>query len=203
MPKSFNSLRGGGIGQRGARFWLQLIGITLAVLNGAALFLYFAPPGGSRAELAEENQQIHNEIRAAQRQSGRLKSVAEKVEVGSGESSGFESKYFLPRRIAYKTVISEIQRMAQESGVQARETVYAEEPIEGTSDLSLLNVTANYEGSYESLLRFLNSADHSPMLLMLDALAATPQQKGGQINTSIRFQAVIRDDGSVVSGVQQ
>lgn len=203
MPRSFSSLSGGGIGQRGLRFWLQLSGITLAVLNGVALFLYFAPPGGSRAELTEQSQQIRNEIMAARRQSGRLKSVAEKVEVGSGQSAGFESKYFLPRRTAYKAIISEIQRMAQDSGVQAREAVFAEEPIEGTSDLWLLNVTANYEGSYESLLRFLNAADHSPMLLMLDALGATPQQKGGQINTSIRFQAVIRDDGSIATGVQQ
>jgi hypothetical protein len=203
MPKSSNSLRGGSTVQQGARFWLQLSGIALALLNGVALFLYLAPPGGSRAELAEQNQQIRNEIAAARSQSGRLKRVAEKVEIGSGQSAAFESKYFLPRRIAYKSVISEIQRMAQNSGVQAREAVFAEEPIEGTSDLSLLNVTANYEGSYESLLRFLNAADHSPMLLMLDALGATPQQKGGQINTSIRFQVVIRDDGSMASGVEQ
>ena len=203
MPKSSNSLRGGSIVHEGARFWLQLSGIALALLNGVALFLYFAPPGGSRAELSEQDQQIRNEIAAARSQSGRLKSVAEKVEIGSGQSAGFESKYFLPRRIAYKSVISEIQRMAQDAGVQAREAVFAEEPIEGTSDLSLLNVTANYEGSYDSLLRFLNAADHSPMLLMLDALGATPQQKGGQINTSIRFQVVIRDDGSMASGVEQ
>jgi len=202
MPRNFNSLMGAAM-QRGTRFWLQVSCIVLAVLNGIALFLYFAPPGGSRAELAQESEQIRSEIAAARNRSVRLKNVAEKVEVGGRQSGDFEARYFVPKRIAYGAVIAEIQRMAKSSGVQEREAVFAEEPIEGTSDLSLLNVTADYQGSYESLLGFLNAADHSPMLLMLDALGATPQQKGGEINTSIRFQAVIRDDGSGVSGVSQ
>ena len=202
MPRNFESLMGGA-GQRGVRFWLQVSGVTLAILNGIAFFLYVAPPGGSHAKLATESQQLQTEIAAARNQSARLKTVAEKVEVGSGQSAGFEAKYFLAQRTAYEAVIAEIQRMAQDSGVQEREAVFTEEPIEGTADLSLLNVTANYQGSYEGLLRFVNAADHSPMLLMLDALAATPQQKGGQINTSIRFQAVIRDDGSGVSAIRQ
>ncbi len=185
------------------RFWLQISSIVLAILNAIALFLYFAPPGGSRADLAQQSEQTRNEIAAARNRAMRLKNVAEKVEIGSSQSADFESKYFLPKRTAYGTVISEIQRMAKYAGVKEREAVFAEEPIEGTTDLSLLNVTADYEGSYEGLLRFLNAADHSPMLLMLDALGATPQQKGGEINTSIRFQAIIRDDGSRAPGVSQ
>jgi Tfp pilus assembly protein PilO len=202
MPRNFDSVVSAA-SQRGVRFWLQSSGIVLAILNGIALFLYFAPPGGSRAKLTQESQQIRNQIAAARARSVRLKNVSEKVQLGSGQSADFEAKYFIPKRTAYGSVISEIQRMAKNSGVQEREAVFAEEPIEGTSDLSLLNVTADYQGSYDSLLRFLNAADHSPMLLMLDALGATPQQKGGEINTSIRFQAVIRDDGSAVSGVRQ
>jgi len=84
--------------------------------------------------------------------------------------------------------------MVKEAGLQERDAVFSEEPIEGTADLSLLNATANYEGSYESLMKLLNLADHSPMLLMLDALQAAPQQQSGRITTSIRFQAVVRED---------
>jgi hypothetical protein len=59
--------------------------------------------------------------------------------------------------------------------------------------LSLLNITANYEGTYPSLIRFLYETDRSPMLLMLDALTASPEQKNGQISVAIRYQVVIRE----------
>ncbi|HSU60551.1 MAG TPA: hypothetical protein VLI55_14660 [Bryobacteraceae bacterium] len=190
------------IGQRGVRFWLQVAAGVLVLLNGAALFLYFAPPGGSRADLTEDSQQIRMEIATAKAQAAHLKTISEKVQVGSLQSGAFEGKYFLANRTAYELVIEEIQRMVKEAGLRERDAVFSEEPIEGTSDLSLLNATASYEGSYESLMHFLNLTDHSPMLLMLDNLQAAPQQKNGQINTSIRFQAIVRENASGSAGGQ-
>ena len=179
---------------RGPRFWLQLAGAILALLNGVALFFYLAPPGGSRKELSQERMLVRNQIAEARSRTERLKTVAAKVQVGSTQAADFESKYFLPKRVAYSAVITEIQRIAKVSGLQQRDWVATEEPIEGTSDLSLLNIAANYEGSYESLMHFVYEADRSPMLLMLEQLQAAPQQKGGQINTQIRFQSIIQEE---------
>jgi Tfp pilus assembly protein PilO len=201
MPRSFDFLTNAA--QGGTRFRLQVSGIALAVLNGVALFLYVDPPGGSRAELTRQAQQLRYEMLASRGQTARLKTVSQNVQLGSSQGTQFESKYFLPKRTAYAAVIAEVQRMAKASGLQERDGVFSEEPIEGTSDLTLLNMTANYEGSYESLLSFLREADRSPMLLMLDALQAAPVQKGGQINTSIRFQAIVRDESGANSGVLQ
>ena len=182
---------------RGARFWLLAFCSTLALCNAIVLFLYLVPPGGTRGELAAERDRLSGEIAAAQARALHLKTIAAKAETGGQQSVDFEAQYFLPRRQAYATVMGEIQRLAHASGLRERDAVYSEEPIEGTDDLSLLNHTANYEGSYENLLRFLQEVNQSPMLLMLDSLQAAPQQqKGRQINTSIRFQAIIRDDGS-------
>jgi Tfp pilus assembly protein PilO len=195
MRRNFDWLTGSGNGaQRGVRFWLQAAGAALALLNGVALFMYLAPPGGSRQELMQESLQVRNQIAASRARSGRLKTVANKVQVGSGESGEFEARFFLPKRVAYEDVIAEIQRMATASGLKERDSVFTEEPIEGTADLSLLNATGNYEGTYDNLLRFLHEVDRSPMLLMLDTLQAAPQQHAGQITTSIRFQAVVRDE---------
>jgi len=173
---------------------------VLAILNAIALFLYLAPPGGSRQDLTIEQQALRTQINSARAKALRLKTVAAKVQTGGTESSTFETIYFLPRRRAYSTIVAEIQRMAKISGMHERDAVYSEEPIEGTADLSLLNSSASYEGSYGDLMRFLYEVDRSPMLLMLDTLQAAPQQKGGQISTSIRFQAIIRDDGSAPLG---
>ena len=115
------------------------------------------------------------------------------MQTASEQASAFADKYFLSRRTAYVTVLEEIQRMAKASGIEARDAALAEEPIEGTADLTLLNITANYEGSNANLMRFLNEADRSPMLLILDMLQASPQQKNNQLNTNIRFQAIVRE----------
>jgi Tfp pilus assembly protein PilO len=179
----------------------------MAAANCVALFFYLAPPGGTRRELADESLAVRNQVLLARARTAKLSNVAAKVTVGNTESGDFELKYFLPKRMAYASVITEIQRMAKAAGFQERDAVYTEEPIEGTADLDILNCTANYEGNYENLLKFLYEVDHSPMLLMLENLQAAPQQKGGQINTSIRFQAVIQEEppppGTSLSGGSQ
>lgn len=204
MPKNFNrifTVKDGD--RRGVKFWLRTVGFALSALNGIALFFYLVPPGGSRKELTEESLAVRNQILLARARTGRLGSVAAKVALGNSESGDFETKYFLPKRLAYAAIISEIQRMAKAADFQERDAVYTEEPIEGTADLDLLNCTANYEGTYQNLMRFLHEVDHSPMLLMLENMQAAPQQRAGEINTSIRFQAVIQDQPPATLGVQQ
>ncbi len=203
MPRNFEWLTAGGSGmRRGPRFWLQSAGAALALLNGVALFFYLDPPGGSRKELLQERERVRTEIIATRSKAMRLQAVVAKVQTGNSESSDFESKYFLPKRIAYEAVIGELQRMAKDSGLQARDAAFTEEPIEGTPDLSILNVTGNYEGLYPNLMGFLHEVDQSPMLLMLDNLQAAPQQKGGEIAASIRFQAIVQEEAiPVMAGV--
>ncbi|MFL6451499.1 MAG: type 4a pilus biogenesis protein PilO [Bryobacteraceae bacterium] len=186
-----------------ARRWLQIAVAALAILNAVAFYLYLDPPGGSRRELTSQSEQLKREIASTKGRATRLRSVSAKVQLGGNESADFQNKYVLPKRMAYATVISEIQRMAKVSGLQERDAVYSEEPIEGSPDLNLLNSTANYEGTYDNLKHFLYQVDHSPMLIMLENITAAPQQKGNQINTSIRFQAVIRDDGAQGTREQQ
>ena len=89
--------------------------------------------------------------------------------------------------------------MEAAAGIQGKDRVYQQEPIDGTDDLTLLNVAANYEGTYANLLSFLKQIDRSPMLLMLDSLQASPQQSTGRLNAVLRLQAVIREEPVVVS----
>jgi len=152
-----------------------------------------APPGGTRQELSEQIAQVRRQIVATRGQTTRMRTTAGKVEAGSGQAESFEGQYFLPKRLAYVSVVGEIQRLAKVSGLDERDGVFTEEPIEGTADLSLLSASANFQGSYANLMRFLNETDHSPMLLMLDALTAAPQSKSGEINASMRFQAIVRE----------
>ena len=197
MPRNFSNWLPNGKGVKyPPRFWFQIAIAVLALMNVLALYLYFFPPGGSHGDLTAESERIRHEIQAARAKAARLNIVSGKVQTGSSQASDFETKYVLPERLAYGMVITEIERMVKESGVTERDAAYSKEPIEGTPDLSLLTSTANYEGTYENLKKFLYELDHSPLLIMVDTIQVAPQQKGNQINTNIRFQTIIRDDGS-------
>ena len=191
MLKNFSGIRIKLSG--GSQTYLKILAGVLAALNAVALFFYFAPPGGTRAELSEQIVTLRHQIASARAQTARMRTTAANVQTGAGQATSFEGKYILPKRMAYADILEEIQRMAKASGLQERDGVYTEEPIEGTADLGLLSASANYEGTYANLMRFLYETDHSPMLLMLDALQAAPQQKSGQINASMRFQAIVRE----------
>lgn len=172
---------------------LRIVAAVLALLNCIALYLYLSPPGGTRQELEQDAVQVRTQIRAAQTQAAKSHGLAAHVQTASEQSAAFSDKYFLPKRAAYVAVFEEIQRMAKASGIQERDAGYTEEAIEGTPDLTLLTITANYEGTNANLMKFLYEADHSPMLLILDAMQASPQQRNNQINTAIRFQAIVRE----------
>ena len=171
---------------------------ALGCLNLIALFFCLKPPGGTAGELAQLFEQQQQEVNAARLQTLRWRKLASRVRESGTEVAEFQKHSFLPKRVAYVQIISEIARMSKSAELQERDGVFTEEPIEGTLDLALLNVTANFQGPYENLMRFLHEADRSSMLLIVDNLQAAPEQKGGQINVSIRFQAVIRD--STASG---
>ncbi|HEX4228071.1 MAG TPA: hypothetical protein VHZ07_05335 [Bryobacteraceae bacterium] len=200
MRRSFNIPRFKGGAPKGPAAWLRFGAVLLALLNAVALFFYFVPPGGSRSDLTIQSMELRQRIAGTRAGSVRLKTVASKVQLGNHESTDFESKYFLPKRLAYEAILAELQRMAAASGMQDRGGAYTEEPIEGTSDLTLLNLTANFEGTYANLMQFLYQVDRSPMLLMLDTLSAAPLQSGHLLNTSLRFQYIFREDGTASPG---
>jgi Tfp pilus assembly protein PilO len=116
--------------------------------------------------------------------------------VGRGEGDKFMSKYFLPRRTAYSTILTELNDMASQAKVTPRESTSAIEPVEGSDTLQMMQITANFEGDYGSLIRFVNLIDKSNRLLIMESLNATPQQGATKLNVMMRLDMYVREDGS-------
>jgi Tfp pilus assembly protein PilO len=198
MSRNFDWLKPNGAS--GPAFWLKIGAGVLGLLNVVALFLYIAPPGGSRHQLIDQEDSIRRNIQTHKISTERLKTVSAKVQLGGDQTEQFAHKYFLPNRTAFATLMSELLRMSNAAGLREGQRTYSQEPIEGTDDLTLLTINANYQGNYTELMNFLNQVDHSDQLLILDTLTATPQQQGaGVLNVVTRFLAVIQEDGSAVA----
>lgn len=197
MFKSFkqriSSELGARTATRGAAFWLQATAAALLLLNLIALYFYFAPPGGSRRDLTAQSAQIHRQVVASRFAAQRLETVSNKVQLAETQTTTFESKYFLAGREAYRKMFSDLEKLTQEAGVQQRDGVFTEEPIEGSTDLTLLNLSVNLDGTYSDLMHFLYGVDHAPSLLILDSLNAAPQQGTERLNLAVKFLTIMRE----------
>lgn len=184
-------------GASGPALWLKIALAVLVVLNLGAIYFYFAPPGGSRRQLTDQDASLQRESVVRREAANRLKVVSQKVELGGEQTSRFAKQYFIPNRMAFSVLVGELLSMSSSAGLHEGQRAYSQEPIEGTDDLNLLTINANYSGAYDQLMNFLNEVDRSDQLLILDTLSATPMQQGsGTLNVTMRFLAIVKEDGT-------
>jgi hypothetical protein len=190
MPRSFNGAAGITVG------WRVALGVLLLATIGAAWIVMY-PPGGSADDLQNQLAALQTQTAARRMLLASTRQHVAAVEQGRTEGDKFLNEYFLARRTAYSTLLSELVDAADRAKIKPKEHAYATEPIEGSDSLSMMSISANYEGTYANLMRFVHELDRSRRLLIIEALNAAPQQSGGTLNISMKIDTFVRDDGSV------
>jgi Tfp pilus assembly protein PilO len=176
-----------------------VIRLVLGVLVAANLvtgYFVLRPLGGSPQELRQQVVDLRTQIRQQQSTVDRTRLMSGKIEIGRGEGDKFMSKYFLPRRSAYSVVMAELNELAIQAKVTAKESANAIEPVDGSDTLDMMQITANYEATYGDLVRFVNMVDKSDRLLVMESLNATPQQGNNKLNVMIKLDTFVVEDGS-------
>ena len=191
MPKNFS-------------FWppnnpgaiLRLVVVVLAAANLVAGYLALRPIGGSAEELRQQASDLRLQVRQRQGAVERTRILVDKIEAGRAEGDEFLNDYFLPRREAYSILLGELTKAAVDAKIKPKESAYAIEPIDGSDTLSMMQISANYEGTYADLMRFVNLVDKSDNLLIVEGLNATPQLGSGLLNVTLKLDTFVREDGS-------
>jgi hypothetical protein len=189
MPRNFNAAAGVPVR------WRIALGVLLLAAIGAVWIVMY-PPGGSADELQRQLAALETQAAARRTLLASTREHVAAVEQGRSEGDKFLSQYFLARRTAYSTLLTELVAAADEAKIKPKEHAYATEPIEGSDSLSMMSISANYEGTYANLMRFVHQLDRSPRLLIIEALNAAPEQSGGTLNISMKIDTFVRDDGS-------
>jgi hypothetical protein len=169
---------------------------VLAAANLVALYFVIRPIGGSAQELAQQSLDMRSAIRQQQGVLERTRLLAGKIQSGRGEGDQFMGHYFLPRRSAYSTIIAELNDLAGQSKITPRDSALALEAVDGSDTLDMMQISANFEGLYPDVIRFINLIDKSDRLLIVESLNATPQQSGGRLNVMLKLDTFVREDGS-------
>jgi len=189
MPRNFNGAAG--ITTR----WRIALGVLLLATIGAAWIVMY-PPGGSADDLQRQLAALQSQTAGRRALLASTRQHVAAVEQGRAEGDKFLNEYFLARRTAYSTLLTELVDAADRAKIKPKEHAYATEPIEGSDSLSMMSISANYEGTYANLMRFVHELDRSPRLLIIEALNAAPEQTGGNLNISMKIDTFVRDDGS-------
>jgi Tfp pilus assembly protein PilO len=167
------------------------LGVLLAANLVAAVFV-FHPLGGSAEDLARDMQAKQRDLELKLRHLDQTRNVVAKVQQAKGEGDTFLADYILSRRKAYSTLLADANKLAVESGLQPKESSYAPpDPVEGSDTIEQLAISANYEGTYQSLTKFINLLDKSPRLI-IESLQAAPQT-GGKLNVTVRLDTFIQE----------
>jgi hypothetical protein len=173
-----------------------VLGVLLA-LNLIAGFFYFFPPGGSADELDAALAQTRKQIQNTRATLDRSHSAVKKVQTARQEQENFVQGYFIDRRTASSTILTEIGAMAKKAGVTPREHSFTIDPIEGSDVFSMMTITANYEGTYADLVGFVNAVDRSRRFLIIDSIAAQPMQTGG-LQARFKMNAFLRESATPI-----
>jgi hypothetical protein len=169
---------------------------VLVAANLVAAYFVVRPIGGSAQELSEQALEMHSQIRQQQGVLERTRVLVSKIESGRGEGERFMGSYFLPRRPAYSAIVGELSDLASQAKITPRDSAWALEPVEGSDTLDMLQISANFEGTYPDLVHFINLLDKSDRLLIIESLNATPQQSGGRLNVMLKLDTFVQEDGS-------
>jgi hypothetical protein len=183
---------------------LRLGAVALLLLNFVAGYFLARPIGGSPEDLRDELSSLRNQMRQSQFAEQRTESMAGKVGTGRTQGTQFLDTYFLERRSAYRTILSELVDAAKEAGIQPKESSFTIDSVQGSDTLEFMKITSNYQGAYADLIHFVNRLDKSTRLLIIEGLQATPQQQGQQLTISLKLDAFVRNDTNTaeMSGTQ-
>jgi Tfp pilus assembly protein PilO len=164
----------------------------LLVANLAAAVFVFHPLGGSAEDLALQMETKQRSLAQQLQRLDRTRNVVDKVKQAKTEGDQFLADYMLSRRKAYSTLLAEANKLAVESGLKPKESAYAPpEAVEGSETIEQLSISANYEGTYQSLTKFVNLLDKSPRLI-LEVMQAQPQSSGA-LNVTIKLDTFIQE----------
>lgn len=168
---------------------------ALLLANIVAAVIALKPWGGSAADLAQQQVDLQQQLTSLKARLEKSKALVSKAEHAREDGDAFLGEYTTDRQIAFSTIVSELERVAHEAGIQARPVNYELDPVEGSDALSQMTISAGYEGSYPSLMKFVNLLDKSPRFLIIESLMAAPQQTGAGdlLSVTIKLDTFVRE----------
>jgi hypothetical protein len=173
---------------------LRLAVGLLVAANVVVGYLVIWPLGGSPSQLRQQAANMRMSIVQKRNLLKRTQLLASKIEAGRIQGDQFLGSYFLPRRQAYSMIVAEMHDLAEKAKIVQKESSFPIEEVDGSDTLAMMQVTANFEATYQDLIHFINLLDKSDKLLVVESLNASPQQNGSKLNVMLKLDTFVTED---------
>lgn len=175
MPRSFKLPE---ISVKDPRVAMRAVMGVLLTANLVAAVLAFHPFGGGADDLRRQQESLTNQLDQAQKHLDAGQKLVAKVQTARTEGDQFMNEYFMTSQQMASSILAELYKSAQDSGIHVGTESFSQEEIEGSDTLHMLSTQVGLEGSYGNLAKFVNLLDKSPRFLIIEAMtAAAPQQQ--------------------------
>jgi Tfp pilus assembly protein PilO len=168
---------------------LLLLGLNLLV------FLAFTLPRSWRLRSVESRA---GSLRAeVERERAASAALRRQVETAAGNARDLERFYrelVQPREASLLPILEEIEEMAHGPGLQAGRRAYTREPVKG-APITRVAINVPLEGSYDQLVKFLESVERGKRFLTVDRIAISQSRsEGGAARLQVELSAFFRDE---------
>jgi len=170
-----------------------VVGVLLAANLIAAGILMF-PPGGWAEDLEKELASLQTQVLSKRVLLEKTRQNVAAVELGRAEGDQFLGRYFLGRRAAAENLLTALGNAEAGSKIKEKGWSSSFEPIDGSDTLSMMSITATYEGEYGDLLHFVHEIDKSPALMIIESLSEVPQTGSKILSISLKMDTFVRED---------
>lgn len=169
------------------------LGLLVAANLVAALFAFHLV-GASPEALNRQLAAARVQLQASQMRLNRSRLLTSNIDRGRTESETFLATYLTGRRHTYSTIIGDLTEIAETAGMKMQETTIGLDPIEGSDDLDMMTISANFEGTAGQLVKLVNLIDRSPRFMIIESMQAAPQTKGDLVSVNLKLNVFVRDD---------
>ncbi len=174
-----------------ARKRLRTVAIVLLVLDVAAAAFLLSPLGRSRKARQAEFEQARLELQTKIRDAVPLRGMDKKLDLARVEIADFYRERFPAQ---YSAVSSELGKVASESGVRVSQVNYEPKPAD-IPNLQQVVISANVDGDYLQVVKFINAMERDRMFFMVDSLTLA-QEQGGRVRLQVKLETYLRSEAA-------
>ena len=167
------------------KVWVR--NIVLVFLAGDALLLghmwYAAEQrpevGQKRLEsLRRENKKLGDDVK-------RAVVIRDQLPATRKECDDFLRDTLLVSATGYSTIVADLEKIASDAGLPPGAVTFKQKPPDKQGIIEV-GVTADVEGRYSALIKFVNGLERSKNLYLLDAMGLGMGQNGARLSLTMR-----------------
>ena len=155
---------------------LQIALGVLLLINGVLVFFLFRSPGLSAADRQREVSSLETRVRAVENQVNHLNQLKTKVRAATQNEEKFSQANFLSRSSAFSTMLTDLEQLASENRLVPSNATYHLNESDNKLGWTAVGVNLQLDGSYPSLVRFLNQLEQSKLFWIIESMDVSGQQ---------------------------